>query len=68
MKPVNTFKESQPKGNTDSYKSAKEALIGTTVVFVIAVLLTLIDRGLALGFILFCMFYLILLAGLKQSK
>lgn len=68
MKAQNKFKESQPKGNKDSYKSAKEALVGTTIIFAIAFLLSLISKSFALEFILFCTLYLILLMGLKQSN
>jgi uncharacterized membrane protein YgaE (UPF0421/DUF939 family) len=68
MKAQNKFKKSQLKENKDSYKSAKEAVIGTTIVFAIAILLTIFSKEIALGFILYVMFFLILLIGLKQSN
>lgn len=68
MKPVNKFKESQPKGNTDSYKSATDALIGTSIVFAIAILLLLISKEIALAFILYCIVYVLMLIRFTQQQ
>jgi len=68
MKATNTFKEPQLKENSGKYESATSALIGTSIVFAIAVLLTLLSRTIAFGFILFCILYVLMLIRFTQQK
>jgi uncharacterized membrane protein YphA (DoxX/SURF4 family) len=68
MKATNTFKQPQLKENSGKYESALTALAGTAIVFAIAILLTLISRTIALGFILFCILYTVMLIRIVQQK
>jgi hypothetical protein len=68
MKPTNQFKDSVFKKDNSSYRSAKEALIGTIVIFIIGILLTLISKEIALGFILFCILYTVMLLRFTQQR
>jgi uncharacterized membrane protein YphA (DoxX/SURF4 family) len=68
MKATNTFKEPQLKENSGKYESALTALAGTAIVFAIAVILTLLSRTIALGFILFCILYTVMLIRITQQK
>ena len=68
MKPTNEFKDSVYKKDRSSYTSATSALIGTAVVFAIAILLTLLSKEIALGFILFCILYTVMLLRFTQQR
>ena len=68
MKATNTFKEPVLKEKSSSYTSATSALIGTSIVFAIAILLTLLSKEIALGFILFCILYTVMLVRFTQQK
>jgi uncharacterized membrane protein YgaE (UPF0421/DUF939 family) len=68
MKAQNTFKEPQLKENKGSYNAATDALIGTAIVFAIAILLTLLSKEIALGFILFCILYTVMLLRFTQQR
>lgn len=68
MKATNTFKEPIIKDEKSSYTSATSSLIGTAIVFAIAILLTLLSYKIALGFILFCILYTVMLLRFTQQK
>jgi len=69
MKAQNKFKEPIiAKEQKSSYTSATSALIGAAIVFAIAVILTLLSRTIALGFILFCILYTVMLIRITQQK
>ena len=68
MKATNTFKQPQLKENSGKYESALTALAGTAIVFAIAILLTLISKTIALGFILFCILYTVMLIRIVQQR
>ena len=68
MKATNTFKQPQLKENSGKYESALTALAGTAIVFAIAILLTLLSKEIALGFILFCILYTVMLIRIVQQK
>ena len=68
MKAQNTFKEPQLKENKGSYKAATDALIGTAIVFAVSILLTLLSKEIALGFILFCILYTVMLLRFTQQR
>lgn len=67
MKAQNTFKKPAEKQPT-TYKSALDAFVGTFIVFSIASLLVLISYEIALGFILFCILYTVMLIRFTQQK
>ena len=69
MKATNTFKEPIiAKEQKSSYKAAMDALIGTAIIFAIAILLTLLSKEIALGFILFCILYTVMLLRFTQQR
>ena len=68
MTATNTFKEPQLKENSGKYESALTALAGTAIVFAIAILLTLLSKEIALGFILFCILYTVMLIRFTQQR
>jgi uncharacterized membrane protein YphA (DoxX/SURF4 family) len=69
MKAQNKFKEPIiAKEQKSSYSAATDALIGAAVVFSIAILLTLLSKEIALGFILFCILYTVMLIRFTQQK
>jgi hypothetical protein len=68
MKVTNEFKDSVFKKDRSSYKAAMDALIGTAIIFAIAILLTLLSKEIALGFILFCILYTVMLVRFTQQK
>ena len=69
MKATNKFKEPIiAKEQKSSYTSATSALVGTAIVFAIAILLTLLSKEIALGFILFCILYIVMLLRFTQQK
>jgi uncharacterized membrane protein YphA (DoxX/SURF4 family) len=68
MKATNTFKQPQLKENSGKYESALTALAGTLIVFAIAILLTLLSKEIALGFILFCILYTVMLIRFTQQR
>jgi len=69
MKATNKFKEPIVlKKEKSSYSKAYDALIGTAIIFSIAIVLSVLDRSLALGFILFCMTFILMLIRLNQKK
>jgi hypothetical protein len=69
MKAQNTFKEPIiAKEQKSSYSAATDALIGTAIIFAIAILLTLLSKEIALGFILFCILYTVMLIRFTQQK
>jgi Flp pilus assembly protein TadB len=67
MKAQNTFKEAVLKEKS-SYKAAMDALIGTAIVFAVSILLTLLSYKIALGFILFCILYTVMLLRFTQQR
>ena len=67
MKATNTFKEPVLKEKS-SYTSATSALIGSAIVFAVSILLTLLSKEIALGFILFCILYTVMLIRFTQQR
>lgn len=69
MKAQNKFKEPViAKEQKSSYKAATDALIGAAIVFAVSILLTLLSKEIALGFILFCILYTVMLIRFTQQK
>ena len=68
MKPTNEFKDSVYKKDRSSYKAAMDALIGTAIVFAVSILLILVSYKIALGFILFCILYTVMLLRFTQQR
>ena len=69
MKVTNKFKGTTLlKETKSSYSAATDALIGAAVVFSIAILLTLLSKEIALGFILFCILYTVMLLRFTQQR
>lgn len=69
MKAQNKFKEPIiAKEQKSSYKAAIDALIGTAIVFAVSILLTLLSKEIALGFILFCILYTVMLIRFTQQR
>jgi len=69
MKVTNKFKGTTLlKETKSSYSAATDALIGTAIIFAVSILLTLLSKEIALGFILFCILYTVMLVRFTQQK